>query len=1031
MNAPLRPGLYERIVTRDLAQRLNALGPGLSPVYESMSAHESATRISRYLRDVALMGLSAFEEDEGGAAKQIAIANRLLLMLKAELDASGKTDLLSESDLISPEMLLALLHADPVTGPVRMNRPGLPLAQTHLLINARGEHQVGHEIGLEIESANRIDLLCSFLLWSGYKRLEPSLHKFMSRPGAVLRVLTTVYMGATEPRVLDELCRLGATVRVSYDTKRTRLHAKAWLLHRETGHSTAFVGSSNLSASALTDGLEWNVRVGDDSPYVLEKFTSAFETYWNDNAFETYNPDRDGEKLRRALQAEHGTTDGSRFIFDLTPRPFQEAILEKLENERFTHNRMRNLVVAATGTGKTVIAAFDYQRLSRRFQALHGRRPTLLFVAHRREILTQARDTFRAVLREPSFGELLVDGERPENSDFLFASVQSLARLAPSQVPPSRWDIVVIDEFHHAEASSYGRWLKHLKPWVLLGLTATPERADGQDVTQWVGGHIAVELRLWDAIEQGLLAPFQYFGLTDPLDLGQYWKRGQLDMAALDNILSGHHVRAEAIFKALLEYIPDPTRMRAIGFCVGQGHARFMADFMNAKGIAAATALGSDSDRAATLEALRSGQLKIVFTVDALSEGVDVPQMDTALFLRPTASPTVFLQQLGRGLRLSEGKRCLTVLDFVATPDREFRLDRKYTALLGGTRRDLEHHVEAGFPMLPPGCSIQLTDDAKAVVLQSIRASLSSRKSVVVDALRTLGAGSSIQALLNETRLELSDIYRKRSLTALRREAGWPLPAPGPKERELSLGIARLLTMDDPVLLRSIAQDCMKAVAPEPNLYWKMVLATITPDLALSNPSEAMQNLWSHPTLVMELGELAAHLSEAGAYTPLPFMKGRLALQVHCHYRREQIIAALTGDTRDKLATSREGVLSIAEHNIDALFVTLRKSEERYSPRTRYKDYPLSRTTFHWQSMSSTRQSSARGQRHINHVALGITPLLFVRIDPEDAQGETQPFMFLGEVSCIEADGDKPINITWQLSTPMPAEFFEKTCVIA
>ena len=612
MPTSLRPGLYERLVTRELAKQLESLDPTLSPMRESLAENESSSRLARHFRDTLLRALELLDSSSTGVGQQIAIVNKLLMLLKAELDNAGHQDALSLDELVTPEMLLALLPLDPITGAVNLVRPGLPLAQTHLLINARGEHQVGHELALEVESADQVDLLCSFLLWSGYKRLEPSLRRFLSKPHATLRVLTTVYMGATDPRVIEELSRIGAQVRVSYDTRRTRLHAKAWLLHRSTGHSTAFVGSSNLSAAALSDGLEWNVRIGDDSPHVLDKFRSAFETYWNDPAFEAFDPLRDSQRLRNALKEEQGTTASPQIAFEITPRPFQEAILERLDHERFTHGRMRNLVVAATGTGKTVVAAFDYHRLAARFHALHGRRPTLLFVAHRREILTQARNTFRAVLREPSFGELLVDGEHPTRSDHLFASVQSLARLTLEQIPPQRWDIVVIDEFHHAEAESYRRWLAHLQPWVLLGLTATPERGDGQDVSTWMGGHIAVELRLWDAIDQGLLAPFQYFGLSDPIDLSHYWKRGQLDLSALDNVLSGHHIRAEAIYRSLTDYVSDVTRMRAIGFCVGQGHARFMAEFMTSKGLKAATALGNDTDRAATLERLRSGELQVV-----------------------------------------------------------------------------------------------------------------------------------------------------------------------------------------------------------------------------------------------------------------------------------------------------------------------------------------------------------------------------------------------------------------------------------
>lgn len=1031
MTPDMKAGLYEQVLSEGLKAQIAALSEHLQPSLTPLGADDSAARLSRYFRDVLRSALTEIGTPENRVEVQRQLVNGLILFLQQKLAQLDCLDEVDGTTLVTNQLLLALLQRDPVTGAVPLPRPSLPLAETHLLINARDEHQIGHELGLELGSADRVDLLCSFMLWTGYLRLKPALVSFLKRPGTRLRVITTVYMGATEKRVLDELHRLGAEIRVSYDSRRTRLHAKAWLLHRNSGHHTAYVGSSNLSAAALTDGLEWNVRVGDDAPMVLEKFTSAYETYWNDPAFESYDPERDGDRLARALEIHGDFGRGSSWHFDIRPLPFQEVILETLEAERFVHDRFRNLVVAATGTGKTVIAGLDYKNLRQRFFALHGRQPTLLFLAHRRELLDQARKTFRAILKDDAFGQRLVDGERPTNSDHLFASVQSLARVDCADIAPDRWDVVVVDEFHHAEAPSYDRWLSHLNPWVLVGLTATPERGDGQDVRHWFGGTAAVELRLWDAIEQGLLAPFQYFGLKDPLDLGAYWKRGQLDVAALDTILTGHHVRAAEVVRALSGVVVDPRRMRAIGFCVGQGHAKFMAEYFNSKGLRAETALGNDSERETKIQSLRNGEIQALFTVDALSEGVDVPEIDTALFLRPTDSPTVFLQQLGRGLRLSPGKRCLTVLDFIATPDREFRLDRKFNALLGGTRKTLAQQVELNFPLLPAGCSIQLTDDARDVVLQSVRAALSPRRDRLVEAIKRLGPSAGIEQLLDETGLEVGDIYRGRTLTELRRAAGIDVAAPGPSESSLGRGIARLWTLDDPVLLRGIAAQCEFATPPDTSLDWKIILSTLVGEAALSDPVGSLRLLWEHPALLGELRELLVYLEPRGRYAPVSFLEHRHSLQIHCHYKQEQIICGLTGDIRNSFSRSQAGVFYIKEHKFDVFFVTINKSLENYSESTMYKDYPISRDLFHWQSMSNTRQQSERGVRHLEHVAQGITPLLFVRTDKHDDNGDAAPYLFLGPLQCESFEGERPINITWRLRTPMPAGFFERARVVA
>ena len=1030
MTPEMKAGIYEQVLSEGLQARINALSARLTPTYSQLATDDAASRFSQYFRGLLRSALAEVGTPENRVEQQRLLVNRLILLLQKQLVDLDRPDEVDQTCLVTDKLLLALLRNDPVTGAMPLPRPSLPLAETHLLINARDEHRIGNVLSIELLSADRVDLLCSFMLWSGYIELKPALTRFLSRDGSRLRVLTTTYLGATQKRVLDELHALGASIRISYDARRTRLHAKAWLLHRDSGHHTAFVGSSNLSAAAMTEGLEWNVRIGDDAPLVLEKFDSAYETYWNDAGFETYDPARDGDRLARALSDQRGPARTS-WSFDIRPLPFQEAILEALETERFVHGRMRNLVVAATGTGKTVVAALDYKNLRQHFFASNGRQPTLLFVAHRREILDQARKTFRAVLKDDTFGERLVDGERPADSNFLFASVQSLSGKDLADVAADRWDIVIVDEFHHAEAPSYERWLTHLTPWVLVGLTATPERGDGSDVRRWFGGVAAVEIRLWDAIEQGLLAPFQYFGLRDPIDLEAYWKRGQLDVSALDSVLTGHHVRADELLRRLSEVVADPSRMRALGFCVGQGHARFMADYFNARGLRADTALGNDDRREQKILALRNGELQALFTVDALSEGVDVPEVDTVLLLRPTDSATVFLQQLGRGLRLCEGKRCLTVLDFIATPDREFRLDRRFSSLVGGTRKTLAQHVETGFPILPAGCSIQLTEDARDVVLQSLRASLSSRRGVFVECLRRLGPGATLGQLLEETGLEVAELYRGRTLTELRRAAGFDLGPLGPNEASLGRGIARLWSLDDPELLRRIANQCASSTPPSPSLEWKLVLSTLVEGAALSDPGGSLAMLWQNPALVRELRELAEYLEPRGRYAPIPFLAGKHALQLHCHYKQEQIMCALTGDSRSNFTRPREGVTYIKEHKFDVFFVTINKSLEHYSESTMYKDYPLSRDLFHWQSMSSTRQSSERGIRNLQHEALGITPLLFVRADRRDDSGEAAPYLFLGPLQLADFKGERPISITWRLLTPMPAEFLERARVVA
>ncbi len=438
----------------------------------------------------------------------------------------------------------------------------------------------------------------------------------------------TTYSPAPRACRIDRLREMGAQVRVTYETKNTRLHAKAWLFHRSTGYSTAYIGSSNLSRSALLDGLEWNVRLSQiETPAILQKFEGVFESYWASPDFEEYDTGRDATRFDRAISSAFSS--GAEVLplsLDINPYPFQTEILERIETERIRHDRHRNLVVAATGTGKTIVAALDFKRLRRSLG-----NPSLLYVAHRKEILTQALQTFRTVLRDGIFGELYVDGSRPEEGRHIFASVQSLAQVPLAQLPPKSFDIVIIDEFHHAAAPTYERLLNHFEPRELIGLTATPERADGRSVLDWFGGRIAAELRLWEALERGLLCPFQYFGVADGTDLsGVAWTRGGYQDSELENLYTANDARVRLVSE------PRTGRQDASGL---REYRTLSA--RNSTNRNSTFAAGGRGDRRKSTSSSR-----LIYSM-----AVDLPEIDTVLFLRPTESSTVFLQQLGRGLR--------------------------------------------------------------------------------------------------------------------------------------------------------------------------------------------------------------------------------------------------------------------------------------------------------------------------------------------------------------------------------------------
>lgn len=563
----------------------------------------------------------------------------------------------------------------------------------------------------------------AFIRRTGIQPLLDALARHRAA-GRQLRVLTTVYTGSTEAGALDALHALGADIRVSYDESTTRLHAKAWLFHRSSGFSTAYIGSSNLTHSAQVTGLEWNVRASRArNAAIVDKVAAVFESYWESGDFAPYDRDR---FLDHVDQSRRARRDPLLSPIELRPEPFQARMLEQLALAR-REGRHRNLLVAATGTGKTVMAVLDYARLAASLP-----RARLLFVAHREEILTQSMRLFRHGLRNGAFGEKWVGGHRPDRFEHVFASIQSLDAAGTASLDPAHFDVVIIDEFHHSAAKSYRALLDHLRPVELLGLTATPERSDGQSVLDFFEGRIAAELRVWDAIDRHFLSPFTYYGIHDETDLTQLpWRRGRgYDVDGLTNLLTADDVWARRVLAELERRVDDPRAMRALGFCVSVDHARFMARVFRAHGVPAVAVWADtpDEERRAALRDLADRKVNIVFSVDLFNEGVDVPSVDTLLMLRPTDSPTLFLQQLGRGLRKASSKTSCTVLDFVGRHHAEFRFDRRLGALLSGTRAEIARQVSEGFPLLPAGCHMELDPVAREIVLANIKAAVASAR---------------------------------------------------------------------------------------------------------------------------------------------------------------------------------------------------------------------------------------------------------------------------------------------------------------
>lgn len=1025
----MEPGVYESLLTARLRQQLDANVHVITADIKDVDDAEQPLAIARHL--------SCLIED---ALKTARTADARIAIVRDILSALPDPDMLREALYeAQPNRIKRLEAVMPagITDHSRYIRPATPLSDAALMTNARDEPTLAAELRAELASADQVDLLLAFVKWQGLRLLEEELSELKKRK-IPLRVITTTYLGATDARAVDALVNeFGAEVRVNYEISRTRLHAKAWILHRNTGFDTAYVGSSNLSHAALVDGLEWNVRLSAMStPNLLEKFRATFDSYWESKEFEPYQPERDGARLREALEIASGKKTTERVVVTLSglevqPKAFQAEMLEQLDAERQLHDRHRNLIVAATGTGKTVVAALDYRRLCE----AQGRDLRLLFVAHRKEILLQARRMYQEVLIDPTFGELLVDGDEPTKWRHVFASIQSLSETRLNAIAPDHFDVVVVDEFHHAEAKSYRRLLDHVAPVELLGLTATPERADGVDVREFFEGRVAAELRLWDALDQQLLCPFHYFGIYDPTEIDQIaWKRGGYDVAELSSVYTGNHARTRIVLKELRDKVDDVRTMRALGFCVSVEHARDMAEQFERAGIPAraVSAETSANERRQALTDLRDRKLNAIFAVDLFNEGLDIPNVDTVLFLRPTESATVFLQQLGRGLRSVPGKTVLTALDFVGHQRKEFRFDQRFRALTGLSRKALARQVEHGFPFLPSGSQIVLDSVAREVVLENIRQQVTPRWNALVSEVRA-HPNTDLASFLDESGRELDDILRNnKSWTILCRDAG-RLDAPvGLRENDLVRRVRAVAHVDDRVrrdeyvrILRSAEES---AGAVESTLA-DMLFFSLFPDGGgYKDRDDAFWRLRGQPVFdelrqVIDIGFSTAHRPTTQLGDLLPRLAD-VPLAVHASYSREELLAAAGWTAQGRTpSTMREGVAWCPDIETDILLITLKKTDTDYSPTTMYRDFALSPELFHWESQSTTNAASPTGQRYINHRKMGTNILLFVREAKTNALGAS-PYVFLGPADYVKHQGSKPMAVTWKLRQAMPTEIF-------
>lgn len=1033
----LPSGLYDLLLTERFSDALDPSASKTRPL-DNTECERLAEVLQRQL-----VGVLNDLADGESVRPQLALVNGLLTELRGRLLPAAADVLELVAD--PPRVLTSVLrhgfhHEAPQTG----------LTVPWLFTAGKGSPSLLSELRRELGAAEQVDILVSFITISGLRKLRDVLGRITAvgadgEPPIRIRVLTTTYIGATEAAAVDELARLpGCEVRISLDGRRTRLHAKAWIFHRDTGFGSAYVGSANLTGAALMGGLEWTVKFTERAQGELyARAIAHFDTLWEDPEFQHYDPNNQSHRiaLDRALGREAGGTQATLVsFFELQPKTYQQDMLEQLANER-AHGRTRNLVVAATGTGKTVVAAFDYRRTCEQLRS----RPRLLFVAHRIEILQQALRTYREILRDGGFGQLLGGNFTPANYDHLFATIDSLtARRLVETLGSNYWHTVVIDECHRIAGDRFDALANAVTPKILLGLTATPERTDGRPITHYFDprpdGGPAVELRLWDALDLQLLAPFEYYACDDETNFANVpWNRVG-EQQAIAALVSNNDVRAKLVLREWQRLSSTPRACRALVFCVSVEHAVFMTDYFNRTGLAAMCVHGNTpvEERSRARERLQSGEVCALVTVDLYNEGVDLPMVDTLLLLRPTQSPVLFQQQLGRGLRLHPGKESCLVMDFVGQHNAEFLYDRLLSTITGQSRRELIHSLEHEFSALPAGCHIQLQHQVRERVLANLRSHVQQHWRYLKSELQTLtslrGVPPTLGEFLHEQGVALTDVYRDSTpsgWSSLKRDAGLLVAEPGPEEEYFSKRFAGLCHRDARNQIEALRLTADLAATPD---------AVIDPDNAvlvqmlayqvdgthdrIGGPHAFLTRVAKNPSTSSELRELADVLEAQSTLssTPLPGLTNT-PLVLHGRYERREILTAIGWLTATARPASREGVLRLRDQRIEFMFVTLDKSSG-YHETVNYHDYAISPDRFHWQTQNSAAPDTAAGKQYLRSPDNGWSFQLFVRSD------SGTPFIACGPVSLIESSGARPMNIVWQLGTPLPARLFRDFSVL-
>ncbi|MGK0575642.1 DUF3427 domain-containing protein [Macrococcus capreoli] len=946
-------------------------------------------------------------------------------------------------------------------------RKDFSLLETKLITNDHTTYNyMIDQLKNELLTCDSFDIIVSFIRGSGLNMLVSTLN-ILKDLGIQGRIITSTYMNVTQPEALRKLMEYeNIKVKVYQSSKlEDSFHTKAYLFHRTKNMSSVIIGSSNITKAALKTGEEWNIRTYEKaSDSVFVKTQARYDMLWEsekvvelkESLIKKYENFIESNKIIRPISQSFNIKNSDDDV--IQPNSMQkEAIKNLLVSIDKGHKR--GLAIAATGTGKTFLSAMAAERLNPR---------NILFVAHTNELLDSGLKTFKKIFKSESADEFVkYKADKRDIKKYTFASIKTLVKDI-EKIDKDTFDIIIIDEFHHATASNYMKIIDHFTPRFLLGLTATPERTDNGDVFELAEYNVICDVRLKHALESELLAPFQYYGISDDtVDLAGN------EGIAVENIskLLSTNIRVEFIIDKMNQYTLSGP-MKAIGFCQNIDHAQFMNQSFINKGFHSTILTGknTDSEREQAIKDLQSNEnpLEIIFTVDLFNEGVDIPQINLILFLRPTESSIIFTQQLGRGLRLYDNKEYLTVLDFVTNDRKNYLVP---IALSGDQnfigKEKLKSTIENNFNNVSENIHIELDYKSKEAILKTIDNTLfytaeniKKEARMFLDQIRIInkekehilnildfhyyenapdlfmlfGANYKTLSALNkaiksENEVD-KEINQNKLYTWLFKEITKLLPI----RRIIDYFVIIEVLIHETIAFKDLItriEDKFQITSSE-FLKTNILLAMKrTEELNFEKQSKFVYNqetkqLSTSITISDNVKEVLKDYLTFGILSyqnefEVALLNEQFPLKLHKEYSRHEVAAIIGYDK--SIYSWRDGVKQYNGNHY--LFVNLKKDTENVEEHLMYDDYFIDELHFHWQSQNKTSRDSKTGQQYINHVRDNKKVFLFVRRATNE-EGITLPFYYMGEIEFTSAKGDKPISIEWKLKNPVPRKLLDE-----